>query len=73
MAQNKAHLGDIVSPTVGELKGEHGTIVAVRMRDNRCEVRIATEDNPNFFVNYQYDGDEIELIKCIHQGVILNG
>lgn len=72
MVQNKAHLGDIVSPTVGELKGEHGTIVAVRMSDNRCQIRIAPEDDPTNYQDYQYAGDEIELIECKHQGVILS-
>lgn len=70
MAQNPAHLGDIVRVTVGELKGQEGTIVSLRLSDNRCEVRIATEDDPTLFVNYQYDGHEITLIECKHEGVI---
>ncbi len=70
MALNPAHLGDIVSPTVGELTGQHGTIIALRLRDNHCQVRFAPLDDPNDSTDHQFAGNEIILIECKHQGVI---
>ncbi len=70
MVQNTAHLGDIVSPTIGDLTGQHGKIVAIRLRDNRCEVRITSFDNPNDYTDYQFNGSDLTLIECKHEGVI---
>ncbi len=72
MAQNKAHLGDIVSITVGDLKGQQGTVIALRLTDNHCLVTIPQENDPTKHNDYDYAGHEIELIECKHQGVILS-
>ncbi len=62
MAQNQAHMGDIVGISVGWLKGQQGTITGLRVNSNRCMVSIAK-------VNYEYDGTELKLIECVHLGV----
>ena len=69
MAQNQAHMGDVVSPTVGELKGQEGTVTGLRFDSNQCMVRIATDD-PTLFRYRNYDGAELKLIDCYHMGVI---
>ena len=69
MAQNQAHIGDIVSIITGELKGHEGTIVALGNNGNRCMVRIAPDDDPNAHADYQYDGAELKLIDCHHMGI----
>ncbi len=70
MIQNPAHVGDIVSPIDGKLEGQRGTIVALRLKDNRCQVRFAPEDDPNDYHDHQYLGHRLTLIKCKHPGVI---
>ncbi|KKN78122.1 hypothetical protein LCGC14_0353490 [marine sediment metagenome] len=70
MAQNQAHIGDTVGVVVGELKGQQGTIVAFRINDNRCMVRIAADHDPNDYFDYQYHGTELKLLDCHHMGVI---
>ena len=70
MAQNQAHMGDIVSPTVGELAGLHGRITALRLNDNRCMVRISDiRYVPVAHIDCQYDGAELKLIDCHHMGI----
>ena len=73
MAQKTAHLGDIVSPTVGELTGQHGEIIALRFRDNECMVRMAPLDDPTDYTDHRYAGNELMLIECKHHGVITGG
>lgn len=71
MAQHQAHIGDIVGISVGELKGQQGTIAGLNINDNNhCMVRIAPEDDPTDYRDYQYNGSELKLIKCHHMGVI---
>ncbi len=71
---NQAHIGDIVGITVGELKGQEGTIVALGSNGNRCIVRIAPDDDEwsfdeNAHADYPYDGAELKLIECYHMGI----
>lgn len=70
MAEKIAHMGDIVGVVVGELKGQQGTIVALRINDNRCMVRIVPEDDPNDYIDYQYHGTELKVISCHHMGIM---
>jgi len=73
MAQNQAHMGDIVSPTVGELAGLHGIITALRLNDNRCTVSISDINYvPTRHVDQQYDGSELKLVECYHPKVTTN-
>lgn len=72
MAQNQAHIGDTVSPVVGDFKGEHGKIVALRDGSNRCMVRLSEDGDPNHCIDVQYDGNDLKLIDCYHMGVTIN-
>ncbi len=70
MAQNQAHLGDIVGITVGRLKDQQGIIRGLRANSNQCLVRITIDNDPNDFVDYEYGGAELKLIDCYHMGII---
>lgn len=73
MAQNQAHMGDIVGITVGLLKGQKGTVIGLRADSNQCFVRIAKDNDPDDFMDYEYGGAELKLIDCYHMGVITSG
>ena len=62
-------MGDIVSISVGDMKGQKGTITGLRIYSNRCMVRIAIDNDPTNFVDWDYDGAELKLIECYHMGV----
>ncbi len=70
MAQNQAHIGDIVSPIYGEFAGKEGQIIALGSLTNRCMVRIPKDANPTDQYEYTYIGSELKLIECYHMGII---